>query len=42
VKVFRSIDSNSVEGFPKDPKDATETVRKSYKNNAFDFVQNEG
>ncbi|KAI3782745.1 hypothetical protein L2E82_12800 [Cichorium intybus] len=23
VQVFRSIDSNSVKGFPKDPKDAT-------------------
>ncbi|KAE8055229.1 hypothetical protein FH972_012084 [Carpinus fangiana] len=25
VQVFRSIDSNSVEGFPEDPKDATKT-----------------
>lgn len=27
MKIFRSIDSGSVKGFPKDPKDATEKVR---------------
>lgn len=26
VQVFRSIDSNSVKGFPKDPKDGTKRV----------------
>jgi hypothetical protein len=30
VKVFRSIDSNSVKGFPKDPKDAMKMVRKIF------------
>lgn len=28
VQIFRSIDSNSVRGFPKDPKEATQMVRK--------------
>lgn len=26
MQIFRSIDSNSVKGFPKDPKDATVKV----------------
>ncbi|KAI7985811.1 Phospholipase D beta 1 [Camellia lanceoleosa] len=30
VQVFRSIDSNSVKGFPKDPKDATSRVRENF------------
>jgi hypothetical protein len=30
VKVFRSIDSNSVEGFPEDPNNATKMVRKIF------------
>lgn len=29
LKVFRSIDSNSVRGFPEDPKDATRMVRET-------------
>lgn len=28
IQIFRSIDSNSVKGFPKDPKEATMKVRK--------------
>lgn len=27
VQIFRSIDSNSVKGFPKDPKEATSKVK---------------
>lgn len=30
LQVFRSIDSNSVKGFPKDPKEATSRVWKIY------------
>lgn len=30
MKVFRSIDSNSVKGFPDDPKDAIKMVREAY------------
>lgn len=30
LKVFRSIDSTSVEGFPKEPKEATSKVRKNF------------
>lgn len=28
MQIFRSIDSNSVKRFPKDPKDATSKVKK--------------
>lgn len=31
IQIFRSIDSNSVKGFPKDPKEATMKVRKMFK-----------
>ena len=30
LQIFRSIDSNSVKGFPKDPKEATAKARKQY------------
>lgn len=33
MQIFRSIDSNSVRGFPKDPKDATSLVSSNLVNN---------
>lgn len=30
IQIFRSIDSNSVKGFPKDPREATGKVNKSF------------
>ena len=37
MQIFRSIDSNSVKGFPKEPKDASSKVNKRFKCFKFSF-----
>ena len=39
-KVFRSIDSNSVKGFPENPRDGTQFVRKIDSLSAFALLYN--